>query len=545
MPGKQMAIDADLNAGLITEAQARQRRQNIERGADFYGAMDGATKFVRGDAIAGLIITAVNIIGGLIIGILMQGRSPAEAAQTYSLLTIGDGLVSQIPALIVATSAGIIVTRTASEADLGTDILRQTFAFPRAIGVAAVMLFLLALVPGLPAPPLMLIGALMAAIAVRTASAKRADEEIKRRAAVAERAAEVVEAPEERPMDLLQVDVMEVELGYALIPIADAAQGGDLLNRVSMIRRQMAVKMGFVVPPIRIRDNMQLDANEYVMKIREADVARFTLYPDNHLAMNPGLVEEPIPGVATVEPAFGLPAVWITDAQIEAAERLGYTVVDPQTVLATHLTEVIRKHAHELLTRQDVNELIENLKKTASAVVEELIPTRMTNGEVQKVLQNLLRERVPIRNLETILEILSDYATITKDLDLLTEYVRQGLARTICADYAGVEGKMHVMTLAPEIEEEIASSIKEIQGVARAVLEPAQMRRIISAVAKGAEKMISIGYQPLMLCAGQVRRFLKRMVHNSLPNVVVLSFNEIDPSVTLESEGTVSLADAS
>jgi flagellar biosynthesis protein FlhA len=476
----------------------------------------------------------------------MQGRSPAEAAQTYSLLTIGDGLVSQIPALIVATSAGIIVTRTASDADLGTDIIRQTFAFPRAIGVAAAMLFLLALVPGLPAPPLMLIGGLMAVIAARTSSAKRSEEEIKRRAAaVAERTAEVVEAPEDRPMDLLQVDVMEVELGYALIPIADAAQGGDLLNRVSMIRRQMAVKMGFVVPPIRIRDNMQLEANEYVMKIREADVARFTLYPDNHLAMNPGLVEEPIPGLATVEPAFGLPAVWITDVQIEAAERLGYTVVDPQTVLATHLTEVIRKHAHELLTRQDVNELIENLKKTSSAVVEELIPARMTNGEVQKVLQNLLRERVPIRNLETILEILSDYATITKDLDLLTEYVRQGLARTICADYAGVEGKMHVMTVAPEIEEEIANSIKEIQGVARAVLEPGQMRRIISAVAKGAERMITAGYQPLMLCAGQVRRFLKRMVHNSLPNVVVLSFNEIDPSVTLESEGTVSLADAS
>jgi flagellar biosynthesis protein FlhA len=544
MPGKQMAIDADLNAGLITETEARQRRQKIEREADFYGAMDGATKFVRGDAIAGLIITAVNIIGGLVIGILMQGRSPAQAAQTYSLLTIGDGLVSQIPALIVATSAGIVVTRTVSEADLGTDIMRQIFAFPRAIGVASVMLFLLAFVPGLPAFPFMLIGGLMATIAARVSSARRTEEEVERRAAVAERVREAVEEPEERPMDLLQVDAMEVELGYALIPIADVAQGGDLLNRVSMIRRQMALAMGFVVPPIRIRDNMQLDPNEYVIKIREAEVARFTVYVDNYLAMNPGLVEEPIPGTATVEPAFGLPAVWITEAQREAAERLGYTVVDPQTVLATHLTEVVKRHAHELLTRQDVNELIENLKKTATAVVEELIPTRMTAGEVQKVLQNLLRERVPIRNLETTLEILSDYATITKDLDLLTEYVRQSLARTICSDYADAEGKMHVMTLAPEIEEEITDSVKEIQGVARAVLEPVQMQRIISAVVKGAEKMVSIGHQPVMLCAGQVRRFLKRVVEKSLPNVVVLSFNEIDPSVTLESEGTVKLTDA-
>jgi len=306
----------------------------------------------------------------------------------------------------------------------------------------------------------------------------------------------------------------------------------------------MALKMGFVVPPIRIRDNMQLDPNEYVIRIREAEVARFTLYVDNYLAMDPGLVEEPISGVATVEPAFGLPAVWVTEAQKETAERLGYTVVDPQTVLATHLTEVIRRHAHELLTRQDVNELIENIRKTASAVVEELIPTRITVGEVQKVLQNLLRERVPIRNLETTLEILSDYVTITKDLDLLTEYVRQSLARTICADYADAEGKMHVMTIAPEIEEEMAGSIKEIQGVGRAVLEPAQMRQIISAVAKGAEKAISLGHQPVILCAGQVRRFLKRMVEKSVPNVVVLSFNEIDPSVTLESEGTVNLADA-
>ncbi|MCK5558037.1 MAG: FHIPEP family type III secretion protein, partial [Candidatus Hydrogenedentes bacterium] len=412
-------------------------------------------------------------------------------------------------------------------------------------GVSAAMLLLLAIVPGLPTIPFLLIGALMASVAARISRTKAAEEQIKRRAELTKRAAEVVEEPEERPMDLLQVDAMEVELGYALIPIADAAQGGDLLNRVSMIRRQMALKMGFVVPPIRIRDNMQLDPNEYVIKLREAEVARFTLYVDHFLAMNPGLAKEPIPGIATVEPAFGLPAIWITEAQIEAAERLGYTVVDPQTVLATHLTELIKRHAHELLTRQDVNELIEYLKKTSSAVVEELIPTRMTIGEVQKVLQNLLRERAPIRNLERILEILSDYATITKDLDLLTEYVRQGLARTICADYTSAEGKMHVMTLVPEIEEEIAGSIKEIQGVTRAVLEPAQMRRIISAVAAGVEKMVSLGHQPVIVCAGQVRRFLKRMVETSLPSAVVLSFNEIDPAVTLESEGTVNLADAS
>jgi len=544
MPGKQMAIDADLNAGLITEAQARERRHNIEREADFYGAMDGATKFVRGDAIAGLIITAVNIIGGLIIGILIQGRSPADAVQTYTLLTIGDGLVSQIPALVVATSAGIVVTRTVSEADLGSDIVRQVLAYPRATGIAAAMLFLLALVPGLPAVPFVLIGAGMAAVATRMARAKVAEEQRKRRAEQAEVAAREVPEPEERPVDLLHVDAMEIELGYALVPLADAAQGGDLLNRVSLIRRQMALKMGFMVPPIRIRDNMQLSPNEYVILIREAEVARYTLYMDHFLAMNPGLAKETLPGIATVEPAFGMPAVWITPEQTDAAERLGYTVVDPPSVLATHLTEIIRKHAHELLTRQDVSDLIENLKKSAPAVVEELIPTRMTIGEVQRVLQNLLRERVPIRNLERILEILADYATITKDLDLVTEYVRQGLARTICADYAGADGKMHVMALTPELEQEIAGSIKEVHGVSRAVLDPEQIQRIISAVARGAEKMVSLGFQPIVLCAGQVRRFLKRMIEKQLPNVVVLSFNEIDPAVTLQSEGTVTLTDA-
>jgi flagellar biosynthesis protein FlhA len=545
MPGKQMAIDADLNAGLITEAQARERRRNIERGADFYGAMDGATKFVRGDAIAGLIITAVNIVGGLIIGILIQGRSPAEAVQTYTLLTIGDGLVSQIPALIVATSAGIVVTRTVSEADLGTDIVRQVLAYPRATGIAAAMLFLLALVPGLPTIPFMLIGAVMAVVATSTSRTKLLEEQKRRRADELEKRAAEVPEPEERPIDLLQVDTMEVELGYALIPIADAAQGGDLLNRVSMIRRQMALKMGFMVPPIRIRDNMQLEPNEYVILIREAEVARYTLYVDHFLAMDPGLAKESLPGLATVEPAFGMPAVWVTAEQKDAAEKLGYTVVDPPSVLATHLTEIIKRYAHELLTRQDVSDLIENLKKTTTAVVDELIPTRMSIGEVQKVLQNLLRERVPIRNLERVLEILSDYATITKDLDLVTEYVRQGLARTICSDYVGADGKMHVMTLAPDIEQDIAGSVQEIHGVSRAVLEPGHIQRIISSVARAVEKMVSMGNQPIILCAAQARRFMKRMVEKQLPNVAVLSFNEIDPSVTLESEGTVVLADAS
>jgi len=544
MPGKQMAIDADLNAGLITEDQARQRRQKVERGADFYGAMDGATKFVRGDAIAGLIITVVNIVGGLAIGILIQGRSPIEAVQTYSLLTIGDGLVTQIPALIVATSAGIIVTRTVSEADLGTDILRQMFAYPRASGIAAAMLLLLALVPGLPTIPFMLIGALMATVAFRTSRARLAEQQRQRRTEEAKRRDAEEREPEERPTDLLQVDVMEVELGYALVPIADAAQGGDLLTRISMIRRQMALKMGFIVPPIRVRDNMQLDPNEYVIKIREAEVARWTLYMDHFLAMNPGLAKESLPGIATVEPAFGLPAIWITAVQRTAAERLGYTVVDPATVLATHLTEVIKRHAHELLTRQDVNNLIDNLKKTSTAVVEELIPTRMTIGDVQKVLQTLLRERVPIRTLETILEILSDYATIIKDVDLLSEYVRQGLARTICADYVGADGKMHVMTLVPELEQEIASAVKDVQGAARAVLEPGQIRRIIAAVTRASEKMVSLGYQPVIVCAGQVRRFVKRMVERSAPTVAVLSYNELDPAVPLQSEGTVTLADA-
>ncbi len=541
MPGKQMAIDADLNSGLVTEQEARERRQAIAREADFYGAMDGATKFVRGDAIAGLVITLVNIVGGLVIGVVQKGMTLSDAATMYTRLTIGDGLVSQLPALIVATASGIIVTRTVSEEDLGGDIIRQMTRYPRAFGIIAGMLFMFGLIPGIPFGPFFVMGCVVAFLAVSLSRQQEELEQAERRR-IEEAAREVAPPPaeEEEPQQLLHVDAMEVEIGYGLIPLADPAQGGDLLGRISAIRRQMVSRLGTVVPPVRIRDNMQLGPNEYVIRVWEAPVARGELLLGHYLAMNPGLATEEIEGIETLEPAFGLRAKWISPAQRDHAERLGYTIVDPSTVLATHLTEVIRAHAHEVLTRQDVRRLVDNLRPTAEALIDEAIPGLMTIGDLQKILQNLLKERVPVRNLELIIEAMADYVRVTKDYDLLTEYVRQRLARTICTEHSDEDGVVHVVALGAEVESLIADAVTTTEtGSVYCALSPDDSRRVIDSVARAADETARRGHEPVIVCTTQVRLHLRRLLERQLPNVLILSYAEIVPDIELRSEGTV------
>ena len=542
MPGKQMGVDADLNAGLITEEQAKDRRAAIERDADFYGAMDGATKFVRGDAIAGIIITLVNIAGGLVIGNLYHNMGIQEAARTFTQLTIGDGLVSQIPALVISSSAALIVTRTASDSNLGDDVGKQLTRFPRAIGIAAGILAVFGLVPGMPSTPFLMVAAALGIIAFQASTFSKEQEAAEILATMEE--AEQVDVEPPRTEDLLTIDPMKVELGYGLIAMADQKQGGDLLTRIQIIRQQIATKSGFIVPVIRIVDNMRLKANEYRVLLREAEVARYELVADHFLAMNPGLVSEEIEGIPTLEPAFGLQAMWVSKPNRDKAERLGYTMVEPSAVMATHLTEVLLAHADELVTREDTQSLIDNLKSTAKTVVEELVPTILSLGEVQKVLHNLLRERVSIRNLESILEVLADYGTRTKDIDILTEYVRQALGRQICADYKDEEGILRVVTLSPQIEQTIVNATQNMEGGGYAPVEPDVANAIAESTAESVQALVSSGYDPLVLTTAQVRRFFKHMVESQVPKLVVLSYNEMDPSLQLESLGQVELKPA-
>ncbi len=538
MPGKQMGVDADLNAGLITEDQARARRQRIEQEADFYGAMDGATKFVRGDAIAGVIITLVNIIGGLTIGVLIQNYELADAARVYTQLTVGDGLVSQIPALIVSMAAGLIVTRTASQENLGVDMGRQLGAYPRALGIASGLLVLFGIVPGMPAIPFFVVGIILAVMAYQTqaAIARRAAVEAAREVAAEETGA--AEGPE-RTEYLLPVDPLKIELGYGLIALADPKQGGDLLNRIQIIRQQMATRMGFIVPVVRIVDNMRLRPNEYRVKLREAEIARYELLSGHYLAMNPGIVEEEIAGIPTTEPAFGLQALWVSADNRDRAERMGYTIVEPSAVLATHLTELITAHAPELLTRQDVQNLVNVVRESARAVVEELTPNLLSLGEIQKVLQNLLRERVSIRNLETILEVLADFAPRTRDAEVLTEYARQALARQICAEYVDERNALHLVTLAPELEREILDAVRQSETGEYIPLAPARADALARKTVDAVQPLVMSGQDPIVLTSAPVRRYFRRIVERFLPRIVVLSYNEIDPAVRLESEGQV------
>lgn len=543
MPGKQMAIDADLNAGLINEQQARDRRSNIEREADFYGAMDGASKFVKGDAIAGIIIVVVNLVGGFIVG-LVQGKlgSVAEVLSTYSTLTVGDGLVSQIPALLISTATGIVVTRAASEGNLGQDLVGQLFRQPRVLMMAGGAILAMGLVPSLPKLPFLVMGAGLLGIGITMSRMARATD---RAAATAASQATVSKAAEEtrKPenvLSLLQLDPLEVELGYGLLALADQSQGGDLMDRVVMLRRQMALDLGLVLPYIRIRDNMGLKPNQYVVKLKGIEVARGELLPDHFLAMDPGIVLDPIPGIETREPAFGLPALWVPAASREQAELAGYTVVDPPAVVATHLTEVIRTHAYELLGRQEVKSLVDMVKESHSAVVEELTPKALSLGEIQKVLQNLLREGISIRDLVTIFETLADYAGQTRDLDVLTEFTRAALARSITRQL-GIVGTMRVITMHPDLENRVARSVEKQPGGTYLNLDPEILHRMVQQITRLAGDLAALGQSPIMLTGPAVRPYIKRITERSLPKLVVLSYNEVDGSIDVESVGMVNV----
>jgi flagellar biosynthesis protein FlhA len=543
MPGKQMSIDADLNAGLITEAEAKRRRQKIEQEADFYGAMDGASKFVRGDAIAGIIIILVNILAGFVIGVMQQGMSLMGALQTYALLTVGDGLVSQIPALMISTATGIVVTRAATSGDLGTDTIRQITSNPRVLGIVTGALIVLAFVPGIPKLPFFIIACLTGGGAYMAWQSEASGERtaISGGATVVETTATGEPAPTgpEAVTPLLALDPMELEIGYGLIPLVDPQEAGNLLDRITRIRRQMALDLGIVLPTVRVRDNLQLQPNQYVVKLRGVEVARGDLLINQYLAMNAGLADEQIEGIPTTEPAFGLPALWIQASLKDRAELLGYTVVDPPSVLTTHLTEVIKGNAANILSRQDVQTLITNLKAEHPAVVDELIPGVLSIGETQKVLQNLLRERITIRDLVTIVETLADYARQTRDTEALTEYVRQRLARAISAQYRGADGLVHVITLSPRVEQQLTEALKQTDQGTMIAMEPVRAQQLLQRLAGEMERVAGLGHAPVLLCSARLRLAVRRLTERVLPNLVVLSFSEIATGVDVQAEGMV------
>jgi len=528
MPGKQLAIDADLNAGLITDTEARTRRKEIAREADFYGAMDGASKFVRGDAVAGILITGVNIVGGLIIGLVQLRLELLDALTTYTLLTIGDGLVTQIPALIVSTAAGIVVTRAASETDLPGALTGQFSGHHRALAITAGALGVLGLIPGLPKLPFLLMAAVTGGVAWSGLRERPAPAAPGGAAPAAGSA-----AGPEKVEKLLALDPLELEVGYSLIPLVDPGQGGDLLERVRLLRRQFATDLGFVVPPVRIRDNLTLKASAYAIKVRGLAVATAELLPGHCLAMNPGGATEPLAGVATTEPTFGLPAQWIPAAERERAQVLGYTVVDPSSVITTHLTETIRRHARALLGRQEVQGLLDGLKPTHPSVVESLVPALLPLGSVQKVLQNLLGEGVSIRDLVGVLEALADAAPGTKDPLLLTEFARQALSRTICRGLIGPDSILRVFTLSPALEQLLLDALADGDQGRYLALDPRTAQRLIEELAATVAKAAAEG-TPVVLCAPAIRPHLRRLTERYLPHLAILSYNEIGPEVTLK-----------
>lgn len=540
MPGKQMAIDADLNAGLITEKEARERRQEISREADFYGAMDGASKFVRGDAIAGILITLINIIGGFVIGIAINGMALADALKTYSLLSIGDGLVTQIPALLVSTASGIIVTRAASTSNMGEDLAKQLTRQPRAILVTAVVLLIFGLLPGMPTLTFMTIGLVVGTLGFMT-------QEIQKRnraaAELSKKQAQKKPPPEERTEDLLKVDNLGLEIGYGLIPLVDAKQGGDMLNRISTIRKQLAGELGIIVPPIRIRDNVQLRPNEYQIKVKGVKVAGFELMTDHLLAINPGYVKDKLDGFNAKEPAFNLSATWIIPNLKEVAEAKEYTVVEPSAVVATHLTEIIRASAAEVLNRQDVRHLVDTLKEDYPALVESVIPDVVSLASLQKVLQLLLKERVPIRDLATIVETVSEYIGVTSEPDVLAEYARMALKRQITELYKDKKGRVNVFTIDPTLEQKMADTIQNTKQGLMMILDPALAEKIIERINEQIEVIQTTGHIPVCICSPNIRLALRRLVEASLPNLVVVSYNEILPSVEIVSTGMVRLQD--
>ena len=542
MPGKQMAIDADLAAGLIEEADARQRRESIMREADFYGAMDGASKFVRGDAIAGVIITLVNIAGGILIGSIEKGWTVSESISVFTTLTIGDGLVSQVPSFIIAVAAGLIVARTSDRETIGDEIPRQLASQPTALYLIAGFLGFLSFTP-LPTLPLLASGTVIGALAY----AMRHFGRLQKHGREAEARAEAAGKPAEHgPVEeLLHVDALEVEIGYGLVPLVDAGRGGDLLDRIAMIRRQFAAEMGLVLPPVRIRDNVQLDANAYQVKLRGAVIGGGTVYPNLLMAMDSGLATAAVDGIKGREPAFGLEAIWIEPSLKPRAETLNYTVVDPASVLATHLTELVKGHAHEILSREEVNHLIEQLKTRSPKLVEEVVPGTIKPGELQKVMQNLLRERVPVRDLEAILETLGDWAAHTKDIDVLTEYVRNTLRRTISNLHSEIDEQgakmLYCVTLDPQVADLINGYIDRGASGTTMSIPPQVANQIVASVGRTAEPLLAAGHQLVVLTAPTVRAQLKQILDAQLPNAAVLSYNEVVDDLDVESMGLVQL----
>lgn len=538
MPGKQMAIDADLNSGLIDETQARQRRMKIQNEADFYGSMDGASKFVKGDAIAGILITVINIVAGFIIGITRDGLALGVALQSFTLLTIGDGLVSQVPALMISTATGIVVTRHSSDDSLGQDVIKQLLKQQSVLYILGVVLLLLGFLTPLPALPLMGLGSIFFFMGLQLKEKPEETTEAGEGSGDDSKMEEIRKP--ESIIPLLQVDPIELEFGYGIIPLADPNQGGDLFDRLVMIRRQIALELGVVIPMIRLRDFIQLDANEYIVKIKGSKVGGGSIMFDHYLAMNPGNVEGEIKGIETVEPAFGLPALWIPDSEREKAEIFGYTVVDPSSIISTHLTEILKKHVHELLGRDEVKSLVDNLRETSPTVVDELVPGIMNIGDIQKVLCNLLREGISIRNLLTIIETLADHALSTKDVNILTEYVRQSLSRYITSTYIS-DNYARVVTLEQSLEATLMESIQQTDGGSYMSLPPDVSQKLLNSLAVQIQNLLSLGEQPIVVTAPIVRFYFKRLTEQMIPDLIVLSYNEIEPDVQIQSAGMVSL----
>ncbi|MDD2968321.1 MAG: flagellar biosynthesis protein FlhA [Lachnospiraceae bacterium] len=537
MPGKQMAIDADLNTGAINDAEAKRRREKIQEEASFFGSMDGAVKYVKGDAMAGLIITAVNIIGGISMGMLRGGLEIVDALDKYTILTIGDGLVSQIPSLLISLATGILVTKGSKEADFGSVLITQLFGIPRVMYMVGATVMALGILTPLNNIIFLSLGVVFI-ISGRMISGTIETARIEQEVDADEVAASEIRQPE-NVTSLLQVDPIELEFGYGIIPLADVNQGGDLLDRVVMIRRQIALELGTVVPIIRLRDNIQLNPNQYIIKIKGIQISEGEILFDHYMAMNPGYVEEEITGIPTFEPSFHLPAIWITESQRERAESMGYTVVDPPSIIATHLTEIIRQYISELLTRQDVQNLVNNLKESNPSLVEELIPKLLGLGEIQKVLQNLLREGISIRDLLTIFETLADYAPTTRDTDILTEYARQSLKRAISGKFFPANETTSVVTLDPKIEQEIMGSVKQTEQGAYLTLDPEKTKAIMSSVEKEMKKLENLGKNPIVITSPIVRMYFKKLTSDYFKDLIIISYNEIESNVELQSVGMV------
>lgn len=550
LPGKQMAIDAELNAGLVTEAEARQRRRKVEEQADFYGAMDGASKFVRGDAIAAILITLINIVGGFAIGIAQKGMTMSEAMQRFTILSIGDGLVSQIPALITSTAAGILVTRATAKSDLGQELGRQLLFYPRAMSLLAGMMALMSLVPGLPMLPFLVLAGISGGLAyalhrngpggllsVTGAPGATAPADPKKPGAAAAAGADA--RPSDKLETLLDLDTLQIELGYALVSIADTRKGGDLLERVTGVRRNFAQEMGIIIPPIRVRDNLQLGANDYRFVLKGHPVAQGQIMPGHWLAMNATHSKTTLKGIPTVEPVFQLPATWITDVERKAAEVSGYTVVDAASVLVTHLSETVKRHSHEILTRQDVQKLLDHLKETHPAVVNELVPAQLSVGQVQRILQNLLSEGVAIRNLAGILEKVSDHATVTKNPDELSEHARRGLGVQLTKPLLHANGSLRAITIDPKLEQQIARGVRQTGNDVALVVEPKLARHLLDNLTKFVQQMLAAGQPPVVLCAPQIRLGFRRFFETTFADLAVLSYHEIPPRVQIQNAAII------